>query len=46
MKNHLEKECPNSSGTCHRCHGFYKATEEHDCYGAKHESYRDLQRVE
>ena len=31
MKNHLEKECPNSSGTCHRCHGFYKATEEHDC---------------
>lgn len=31
MKSHLEKECPNSSGTCQRCHGFYKATEEHDC---------------
>ena len=31
LKHHLETECPNSNLVCTKCHGNYKASEEHCC---------------
>jgi len=31
MQRHIENDCPKGQQECKKCHGIYRATEEHDC---------------